>query len=394
MANIPLLPIMGINNVKPADELQGFGDSAHLFVRKAENLNISKNGKVSLRQGLIERTATPFKDIWQSPLHKDVFARLGDKWVLVNADTWEHTELATVGYGSLSHCVVNNLVYVSGDAGIFQYDGSKAEKVTIEEAPSPLVITDLISGSVSGKVMLAISFLRDDKEGPVSEVISIEPTQSFSVIPPVTLDQSLTAFNLYASTPSGSELYLIDTIPLSDGRRDYAAIPASKAVAKFRHLSPMPSGKNLCLWRGRLITTHKNLIRFSEPLAFHLHNKAEGFYQMPQRITFLAAVSGGLWIGQNDGVVFLRGSDPDDFALETKALAAPVPNSLVMVDAEQVSAEISQGERCALWLSENGFVIGTASGQAIEIHAKALKGITGQRATSVVLDGRAYCALE
>ena len=47
-----------------------------LFVRDALNVDISDTGRVALRKGAERISPLGFKNIWQSPLHKDVFATL------------------------------------------------------------------------------------------------------------------------------------------------------------------------------------------------------------------------------------------------------------------------------------------------------------------------------
>jgi hypothetical protein len=79
-----LLPIAGINNVSPDDALQRGGDALKLFVREALNVDISDTGRIALRKGASQVSPLPFKNIWQSPLHKDVFATLNHDLVLVN----------------------------------------------------------------------------------------------------------------------------------------------------------------------------------------------------------------------------------------------------------------------------------------------------------------------
>jgi hypothetical protein len=78
-----LLPIAGINNVSPDDALQRGGDALKLFVREALNVDIS-NRTDCLTKGASQVSPLPFKNIWQSPLHKDVFATLNHDVVLVN----------------------------------------------------------------------------------------------------------------------------------------------------------------------------------------------------------------------------------------------------------------------------------------------------------------------
>jgi hypothetical protein len=96
--------------------------------------------------------------------------------------------------------------------------------------------------------------------------------------------------------------------------------------ARFKGLSPMRSGRYLKYWQGRLITADKNILRFSEPMAYHLHDESLAFVVMPQRITFMP-VDGGIWVGQVTHVVFLTGNKPQDMTFQAKTTHAPVPDS-------------------------------------------------------------------
>ena len=47
-----------------------------------------------------------------------------------------------------------------------------------------------------------------------------------------------------------------------------------------------------------------------------------------------------------------------------------MPDSALLVDADTLGADLAQGgAACALWLAENGYVVGTPDGQTIELHA-------------------------
>lgn len=164
--------------------------------------------------------------------------------------------------------------------------------------------------------------------------------------------------------------------------------------AQFENYSPMPIGKYFDYWNGRLVTADKNIIYFSEPMAYHLHDEKYGFVMLPQRITFLMPVDNGIWVGQVDHVVFLSGGQPDEMTFIRKTAHAPVPSSAIMVDSETVGGDISQGgAKSALWLAENGYVIGTSTGQIIELHAGTLHGITAKSGRSVRLGRRIITAL-
>lgn len=77
-----------------------------------------------------------------------------------------------------------------------------------------------------------------------------------------------------------------------------------------------------------------------------------------------------------------------------KTARAPVPGSAILVDADTLGGELSQGGGAtAVWLAENGYVVGTATGQLVELHSGVMRGISAQSGTSVVLERRLITAV-
>ena len=89
MAALKLFPLAGMNNVVADDGLQRGGDAPKLFVREAINVDISDTGRIALRKGASQVSPLSFKNIWQSPLHHDVFATLDTEFVKLDAQTWQ-----------------------------------------------------------------------------------------------------------------------------------------------------------------------------------------------------------------------------------------------------------------------------------------------------------------
>ena len=116
MAALKLFPLAGMNNVVADDGLQRGGDAPKLFVRDALNVDISDTGRIALRKGASQVSALNFKNIWQSPLHKDVFATLDHDLVLVNLTDWSYKILGkNIATQLVSYQVINNLVYICTD---------------------------------------------------------------------------------------------------------------------------------------------------------------------------------------------------------------------------------------------------------------------------------------
>lgn len=394
MTDTSLMPVAGINNVSEDAAMQRGGDAARLFVRDAVNVDITPAGKASVRTGERLVSAARFRDVWQSPLHRDTFGTLAGKWVKINPADWSHEELATVGEGA-EHAVLNSLVCVAGPAGLFTFDGSAAQRLTLDTPPAPLLTAG--TGSLEpGTYGAAVAWLRGAQESAPSELATVEvgPSGALEVTLPIWLDPTLTGVRLYLTRRDGGELLRAGDWPAGTASIHLPLLPQLGAAAQFRHLSPMPTGRFLSYWRGRLLVARGNLLRWSEALAYHLHDERHGFVQMPQRITFVQPVDGGVWVGQVDHVVFLRGSAPAEFSAERKGGRAPVPGSAILASPDALGGDLTAGgSDAAVWLAENGYVAGTASGALVELQAGVLKGITGRAGTSVVFGRRLLTAV-
>lgn len=390
MADIPLMPLAGINNVAEDAALQRGGDAARLYVRDAVNVDLTPAGKAELRPGVRRVTEWPYRNLWQSPLHRDTFATLGDQWQKVDPATWVGESLATIGEGSVSHAVLNNLVCAAGPAGIFTYDGAKAQRLTLDTPASPLVLVG--DGSLpEGAYGVAVAWLRGPQESATSAIATalVPAGGALEITLPLCLDATVTGVRLYLTKPGCGELMREQDYPVASPPIAIAVAPKLGAPAQFQHLSPMPTGLYLAYWRGRLLTAKGNVLRFSEPMAYHLHSERHGFIQMPQRITFVQPVEGGIWVGQVDHVAFLQGASPDSLSVIRKASAGPVPGSAILVPADVVGTNLAGGgSPVAVWLAENGYVAGTSEGGLVEIHSNVMRGITASAGTSVVLDRR------
>ena len=395
-----LMPIAGMNNVSSDDGLQQGGEVSKLFVRDALNVDISNTGRIALRKGAIQVSNTLFKNIWQSPLHKDVFATLERQIVKLNHNSWGEYEVLLDDIDTSTVCfdVVNNLVLICTLHKIYCFNGSSLQPLAIN-SPAPVMAVGNSEGGTlgSGEYVIAISYLRNGIESSLSENTKcyielndpIALTGSISLTLPMCLDLGITQVAVYVTTRNGSELKKFGVYPISTVQVVIDQVDRLGRAAQFSHLSPMPSGKFMKYWQGRLLTANKNILRFSQALAYHLHDERHDFVMMPQRITFILPVDGGIWVGQVTHVVFLTGTSPTDMTFQPKTSHAPVPNSAIEIDAETAGSSIAQGGgKTALWLAENGYVIGTSSGQIIELQAGVMQGIVAKSARSVSLGKR------
>ena len=395
MKPTPLYPLAGIDNAALRDDaLQVGGQARRLYLRDAVNMDISNTGRASLRPGLRKVAALELSSLWQSPLHRDVFAVQASDWVKVDPLSWTTEVLADIGRGPVQHQVLNNVVLAAGTAGIFQYDGAGAQRFTIERPPAPMAAVG--TGSlVAGTYGVEIGWLRGAMESPLSAMAHCKVQQggSLAVTLPLCMDQTVTGVRLYLTRPDGGELLRGEDYPVSLAYVEIPLLPKLGAAAQFQHMEPMPTGKYFGQWRGRLVSARANIVRFSQALAYHVHDPRHDFVLMPQRITFLQPVDGGIWVGQVDHVAFLAGTQPDDLQLVRKTAKPPVPGSALALDAETAGEMSAGGSAVVAWLADNGYTLGSADGGVVERQATRLRGITGNESTSIVFRNRITTAV-
>lgn len=387
-------PMMGMDNVSEDAAMERHGDDARLYLRDAINVDLSETGRIDLRKSMELQSTFSFKYLWQSDLHGDCFALLNDLWVKVNTTTWEYEVLMSVGVDCIYHKVVNNHVYMSCKSGLYVFDGVQAQKLTIATPAKPMIHA-VIGGAVpAGEYTVAISWLRGAMESALSELskITLEHSATLEIQLPYCMDDTVTHVRIYVSEHNGGELRHYEDVAIDQFNAQVLSVAHLTRAAQFQFLSPMKSGKFLQLWRGRILTAQSNVLYFSEAMAFHLTDERYNFIQLPERITFVEAVDGGIWVGLKTHVVFLRGQDIRALVIEHKATRAPVAESSLLLNSDESS--LGQGGAVvAVWLADNGFVLGTADGQVMEVQSDHLKGISGKSGQAVRLDKRLYAVV-
>lgn len=388
MPSQSFMPCRGIDNTSEDAALVQGGREPFVYMRDVVNANVTPAGKLDMITSGGKVTDSKYQSLWQSPLHKDVFAVLGDDLVKVKPD-WTHDQLVNVGGGHVVYEVLNNHIIAASKQGLFIYDGQTCQPLTIDAPPSPFLASAIADHTRTRSI--AISWLRGDMESSLSDYVSMG--ESGDIALPMVTDPTVTGVNIYATNLGGTDMQLAGTVSRDATSFNITADHKPGMAAQFAHLSPMPTGKFLCYWRGRLITATANIIRFSEPLAYHLHDERHGFIQTSQRITFIQPVENGLWVGQSDHVIFIQGTSPDDMTISIKSAQAPVPNSAIQIPSNDIGEAAEGGSLVTVWLASNGYVAGSSAGQIIEYQAGRISNISAQSGTTVRFDRRLVTAV-
>lgn len=371
-------------------------DGTYTELRKAENACITPTGRVDMRPGMAPASSSPYRNIWQHQASGRVYGTLGSEWVMINPADWSHTVLADIGSADWAyHCDVNGFAVVSVPSGLWVHDGSSARRLALDRPSAPLLGTESGGSLAAGRYGVAVAWLRGAKESPCSliEWMNAAEASLLRVTLPMAFDPTLTDARIYVTAQNSGALRRYAEVPINQIEIAIPHVDQQTGLEPpFPLMQPMPAGRYVQHWKGRLLVAGIRTLNFSQPLAHHIHNARTDFVHFPQRITFVVGVDGGVWVGQQDHVVFLAGSEPDQWVSQRKAAQRPVPDSAVLLDSD-VAGEVAGQTGCALWLAANGYVIGAPDGTLIERHRRKLAGIHGERGTTAVIDGRLVTAV-
>ncbi len=389
MRTVKMVPMLGIDNQTDDTLLVRGGDDPALFLRDAVNVDISGQGRPSMRKGLRKVSGLRLLDLMRDELHGDTFGRDAEHYLVrVDPATGTAERLCYAGDGPVSFVAQATRTIFATTEGLVAYNGTQAAPFTIQTPPAPLVTAEADGSLAAGQYAVALTWLRGDLESAASPAMTVTASGSsrLRVTLPYCMDTSVDRVRVFVTDPDGARLQEAGTYGIEASEASIASVSRLLGEPRFRHMSAMPSGLYLALWQGRLVTARRNVLHFSEPMALHINDPRHGFIQMPQRITFVAPVDGGLWVGQVDHVVFLAGQDMRSLNLLRKRCEPPVPGSAVVVGGS--IAKETGGRQAVAWLSGNGHVIGMPDGSLIEPRRGRIYGIFGNTGLSITLNSK------
>lgn len=154
-------------------------------------------------------------------------------------------------------------------------------------------------------------------------------------------------------------------------------------------LAEMPGGQAVAAWNGRLLVARGNRLHVSEPLRYGVYDTLGGYVQFDDRITWLAALSSGVYVGLRKSVRWIGGEWPNDVSQRT--VGGPSWRSAVLVVGNDVLPSDIQAEQAAIWMTPNGFALGLPGGQVVLPQSRRLKGIPMKEGRMALVGNRVIC---
>lgn len=231
-------------------------------------------------------------------------------------------------------------------------------------------------GLAAGQYAVAVAYVDDSgREGGLSTLHYVNVPEGGGIQLSAAAWPSGCDARVYRTKHEGDQLYLAATIP--NGMLSYL-IGAGQLgrLPMTQHLRRMVGGTHISYWRAgaRLLTASSKVLRWSEAQSLHVWSQRHNWLMLPRTIYFLAPVEGGVWLGHAGGVVWLAGTRPSEWTVRGTSAAKPIPGTAVVVQASDLPFDLElNGVAAAVWLSERGYVVGTADGRLIETQAKRVR---------------------
>lgn len=368
-AKIPL-PVTGV------DLLSGETSLGEGFVRRAENVDLARDGGFSRRGGYAVLSTDDHHSIVYLKTRDRLIIGKGDLAVL--ADTSLNT-IASVDMGSntaLDVCEENGRVYVT-NAGRLVYLRAY-EDVFSDVGVPPVETLPTLSphdagGYLPGGYAVAVSKIDAyGEEGPARHCGVVTLTTPGAIrLTGLPLDFAH-SYRIYVTPTNGDVLYRAEDIPGATGDFILGRTPDGNMPATL-DLQRMPSGRWVRYHGGRMYVARGKSLWFSEPLRPHLCNQAHNGIGLSANARMLEPVAGGIYVADDKGVLFYAGLDPTKFTVRRVSTDKVLTGTAIALPASAVG-EVGQGQdHVVLWLSESGYYYGREDGTAVPVNPGRIK---------------------
>ena len=392
MGDLVLGPFtVGIDNVSPDTALPKGA------VRDAVNGNFNRTGQFESRAGFeLAMAASNVHSLWTSPSGMTLCGN-GAALCRVTVDDLGDlhlTQIAVTGSAApFSFCELMTGILYTNPAGTGIIDrGGAVSEIAPQTPPTPAATPVHNGGLSAGAYGIAVSVQRA-QESALSPITFIDVDAGGGI----RLDFAANSGNklVYRTTANGDVLYLAASLPEAITTYTLGNSEVGR-VAETRNLAPLLGGQIIRYWRGRVLLACGNAIYISEPMRYGLYSPRDGFVQFASRVTMMEPVDGGIFVGNQQGVVFLSGSKPSEWSIDSTSALPPFEGSGSLVPAAIFGGDIGKsGDNVAVWLAKNGFVLGTAQGQIIETQGDRIEIADGSlRASTFVHDRRLTTILQ
>lgn len=366
------LPITGIDSLSNETALMKGA------VREAVNVDIGRAGRFKRRVGQTLRLAgADFHSIWGAAQRGTMLVAQGNVLNRLNQDL-SLTALSTLNTGDpLSYTEYNGNVYWTSKSTL-QWLPANSGAARDVGVPTPELNPTLAAGNGSlrsGKYGVCITYVDErGEEGGATDVQIIDlPNGGGIVLSGLPTSRPDWQIYVYITDADGMQLRFAAQFPAVFPNYTMAET-AKGSELETQFLKPLPPGEFVTWLAGRLYTAKNGTLYFSNALRPHLHDPAHNFVQFSGFISFIEAVTDGLYVGDSRGVWFMKGTDPTKFEQVMVSTCRAVRRSSIKIPPEHLpEKKVPATNPVALWLSTSGYVVGMDGGATVELQPERVK---------------------
>lgn len=349
------------------------------FLRQAENVELTDDGKIRRRQG--------YEQVYAGTNVHGFFAN--DDLMLV-ADSGTLYRLYPDGATEplVSGLTPNRVAFAEAAGSVYWSDGVRTGWLIGGDVPSswglPLPPIPSVSAAVGGALpegVYTVGLAFESGPGVRSGVNILPGVQVPSggriTIPALPSASDVSRVIVYLSEPGGEVLY--EAGWGYPGASFVLSTPARGPVAEYILHDPPPPGEMIEPFNGRMYIADGQVLWYTPPLNYHLVDKANGFYMFPSEIKVLIAVQDTLFVVA-DKTYALVGSDPENVKLVVAHDHTGVKYTGALVPSSALSLEGVSGV-VAMWYGERSPMLGLPGGQVMLLADKFAAGKYEEGAT-------------
>lgn len=363
----------GVNNRIRETEQSAMRDGERIpssqFLRKALNVDFTLEGHPLRRKGYTLHTAGFAHSAWGCE-QLNLFCVVIEGQLLAGSSVDDLQYVADVNrYNPVEYTYVNGSVYWSNgqQLGEIGPDGSYRSWGT-PVAPKPVVTGPAAETPNGWTETRQVALVYSDifgREGGASEPVLVGADGTFVVEIPQPLPAGVLNCKVYVSQTNSEILYHVETvIAASTVTVNPSNIGQGKECETLNLKPPLP-GQIVRHFNGRVYIARNEKIVFTEPLRYHLTRPSQGIYMMPKYITLMEPSTDGLYVGTEQGVVFIGGTDPYKVEQIHVSPYAPVEKAVSRIPGEKFGVGVD--EVPVWWGTDGVMVVGLPGGQLRQV---------------------------
>ncbi len=351
----------------------------------ADNVDLDDAGQAARREGFTRKVAGAAHSLFA---HGDacLFAQ-GTSLYLLNADYSTRVLATGLSGAPIAYAAIAGRIYYTDGTvkGVFEDGAVRSWGLRVPGVPG---VTDIPGSFAPGTYGVAFTYQRRDGQqsgASALATITLAEAAGLHVSLPVPTDPTVTHVVMWMTPANGEVLYHFHDFAAGAVGADISGPDWPRAQAcHTRFLTPPLPGQALGAHKGRLWVAAGDRLYPSEAFSYELYDERAHVPIDGTRVTLLAPVTGGMYVGTQQGTFLLRGADPKDMMLEELSPAGVIEGSIAWQNGALIGDGSLAGATLPVWTSTEGAVIaGTRDGQLVELSRPRYSATPGVRAAAL-----------